>query len=205
MASQGSDGVFRGRLTYNLPASSSKNEVRLRENTERPLSLCGCVHLSFAGRWWGNKLRARRASLGEVELVELSEVELRVAVASIQISKGSDLAEVKFTDIVRTFVEVVGLTSGGDPYSPLYAVCCTSPTVPGLSPGLGTRGGRNASVILYGGVSYCTRHSIVNVVQGVPPFGCKDNFDNARVQPLGFRIAVHPGEGSPLGGRVWYP
>eukprot|EP00976_Prorocentrum_cordatum_P065019 1177727-Prorocentrum_minimum.AAC.3 len=30
----------------------------------------------------------------------------------------------------------------------------TSPTVPGLSPGLGTRGVRNAYVILYGGVLY---------------------------------------------------
>ena len=41
-----------------------------------------------------------------MELVEVREVELRIGTSSIQLSKDDELTEVKFSEILRTFVQV---------------------------------------------------------------------------------------------------
>ena len=46
------------------------------------------------------------ASPSDVELVETSEVELRVGTTSIEVTKGSSVSKINFSDIVRTFIEV---------------------------------------------------------------------------------------------------
>jgi len=69
------------------------------------------------------------ATPSEVELVEMREVELRIGTSSIQLSKDDELTEVKFSEILRTFVQdesfyVEGKWSSGPT---LQGLVCSSP------------------------------------------------------------------------------